>query len=221
MTDRFFRVGSARAGSVANDVFDHEVATVTAQLPPGPHVAIIGSTSFWHPESQAACEAVGHLLAAIGNLVLLTGGVGGIGEAVGRSFFGARSGRDVPRGVFHVLPHGTGEWDYGKTVFAGSDMGERREVLGRLAECYVVIEGGPGTAHEASVALRRSVCVVPVGRSGGYAGELYPQVPRPPFASKSTWRDLALAATSPSVVAEAVASIVAAHVRQIQETRRW
>jgi uncharacterized protein (TIGR00725 family) len=196
--------------------FDHEVATVAAQLPEGTRVAIIGSTSFWHAESQATCEAIGRLLAALDDVVLLTGGVAGIGEAVGRSFFGARSGRDAPRGVFHVLPHGNRQWDYGQTVFVGSDMGERREVLGRLAECYVVIEGGPGTAHEASVALRRSVCVVPVGRSGGYARELYPQVRRPPFASESAWHDLALPTASPGVVAEAVASVVGAHLRQLR-----
>jgi hypothetical protein len=91
-------------------------------------------------------------------------------------------------------------------------MGERREVLGRLAECYIVIEGGPGTAHEASVALARSVPVIPVGRSGGHAGKLYPQVPRPPLTAEAAWRDLARPEASLDQVAEAVATIVRAHV---------
>ena len=197
----------------AREVFDREAAAVAAQLPVANHLAIIGSTSFWHPQSQATCVAVGRLLAQVDGLVLLIGGVAGVGEIVGRSFFGARPGSDGHRGVFHVLPRGCSRWDYGETLFAGSDMGERREVLGRVADCYVVIEGGPGTEHEATVALGRSVCIIPVGRSGGYAGELFPRIPRPVFARESAWRNLACADASPQQVGESVAAIVGAHVR--------
>ena len=200
--------------TMTSDVLDREAIAVGTRLPAGPRVAIIGSTFFWHPQSQRTCAAVGRLLAGIDGLILLTGGVAGAGESVGRSFFGARPDREGHRGVFHLLPHGCGRWDYGQTLFAGSDMVERRQVLGRMAECYVVIEGGPGTEHEAAVALGRSVCVIPVGRSGGCAGELYPRVARPVFATESAWRDLSSADASPERVAESVAEIVGAQVRE-------
>jgi hypothetical protein len=196
-----------------NELLDREAAAAVVQLPAGPRVVIIGSTSLWSAESPATCGAVGRLLAGIEGLILLTGGVEGAGEAVGRSFFGARPGSDGHRGLFHVLPHGYWRWDYGEILFAGSGMEERREVLARLAACYVVIEGGPGTAHESSVALARSACVIPVGRSGGYAGELYNQLSRPPIATNSAWGNLARADASSDQGAEAVAAIVSAHVR--------
>ena len=195
------------------DTLSFQAASILEELPEGPRVAVIGSTSLWHRESQATCEAVGRRLASFKGLILLTGGVTGAGEAVGRSFFAARSARKGHRGVFHILPIGSSNWDYGRTVLAGKNMQERREILGRLAECYVVIEGGPGTAHEASVALQNSACVIPVGRSGGYAAELYPQIPRPAFASESAWRDLARPDASADTVAEAVGCLVRGHLR--------
>lgn len=202
---------------MGNEAFDREAAAVEALLPAGPRVAIIGSTAFWHPESLATCEAIGRRLAGFDHVVLLTGGVEGVGEAVGRSFFGARGSASGPRGVYHVLPCGYPGWDYGETVFAGRDMEERREILGRLATCYVVVEGGPGTAHEASVALGRSACILPVGRSGGHAQGLHSRLPRPSFAGESAWGELMNAATSPERVAEAVSEIVAGFGRSPRE----
>ena len=201
---------------MGSEVFDREAAAIAAQLPAGPRLGIIGSASFWHPESEAICSALGCLLGDLDGLVLLTGGVEGVGEAVGRSFFRARAGSGDHRGVFHVLPRGYSRWDYGETMFAGSHFGERREVLGRLADIYVAIEGGPGTAHEASVALARSVLVIPVGRSGGYSGELYSQMVRPPSASEEAWRALGRAHTSRGQIAVAVTNIVDMHLRESQ-----
>ena len=195
---------------MANAVFDREAAQVAVQLPVGPRVTIIGSSSFWRRESEATCNALGPLLASLKSLVLLTGGVGGVGEAVGRSFYAARPESGGHRGVFHILPRGGDRWDYGETLFAGSHMGERREILGRLSDIYVAVEGGPGTAHEASVALSRSALVVPIGRSGGYAGELYPQLAAEVVdGSREAWRMLASDEATPGLVAEAVRKIVA------------
>lgn len=195
-------------------VFDHEASELAARLPAGPRLAIIGSTAFWHADSKETCGALGHLLAGLDGLVLLTGGVAGVGEAVGRSFWAERGGHQSTAQVFHVLPRGYWRWDYGETLFAGSHMGERREILGRLAEAYVTIEGGPGTAHEASVALARSAFVIPVGRSGGYSGDLYRQVPRPFLTSDLEWRILGAAEVSPMQVAGAVTDIVRAHLKK-------
>src|SRR5262245_54088986 len=128
--------------------YDVEARRLDALLPLGPRVGVLGSTDFWHADSKRTCSEIGRLLADISGLVLVTGGVEGIGEAVGRSFFQARrSSVHEPR-VYHVLPQGGPSWDYGVTLFAGSDMTERREILGRLSQLFVLIEGGPRAGHE-------------------------------------------------------------------------
>ena len=65
-----------------------------------------------------------------------------------------------------------------ETLFAGADMTERREVLGRLSGLFLMVEGGPRAGHEAEVASSQGAVVIPVGRSGGYAATLYARVSR-------------------------------------------
>ena len=174
------------------------------QLPPAPRIAVIGSTSFWHPDSEATCHLIGAQLAQIDRLILLTGGVPGVGEAVGRSFFAA-CGSGEQR-TFHVLPAGCVPWDYGVTLFAGRNMEERREVLGRMAPIYLVIEGGPGTAHEHQVASKRGATIIPIGRTEGHAGAIYPHTAKPTAAAQSDWD--ALGSAGPAEIAAAVVSII-------------
>ena len=86
------------------EVFDRETAVVAARLPAGPRLAVIGSTSFWHAESQETCAVLGRLLADLGGLVLVTGGVEGVGEAVGRSFWAASGQRAEGRRGASCVP---------------------------------------------------------------------------------------------------------------------
>lgn len=197
----------------SNTSFDEQATALLARLPARPTAVIIGSTSFYHDESSATCSAIGRLLATIGDLVLITGGMPGIGEAVGRSFFDTRRKEAGAPEVFHILPHGCNRWDYGVTLFAGLDMAERREVLGRVSRLYLAIEGGPGSVHEGQVALSRGAVVIPVGRSGGYAGELYPRLPRPVFAPEERWRVLGNSEVTPDQVAKAVHEVVIAYLQ--------
>ena len=190
------------------NAFDEQAANLVAQLPPAPRIAVIGSTSFWHPDSAITCQLIGAQLAQIDRLVLLTGGVDGVGEAVGRSFFAA-CGSGEER-TFHILPTGCMGWDYGVTLFAGRDMEERREVLGRMAPIFLVIEGGPGTAHEQQVASQRGATIIPIGRTGGHAGVIYPHTAKPTAAAPSDWNSLA--AAEPPEIAAAVASIIHATI---------
>jgi hypothetical protein len=184
--------------------YDQEALRLEAILPHGPRVAVLGSTDFWHTDSERTCTAIGPLLAGIPGLVLLTGGVEGIGEAVGRSFFRARQdSRQEPR-VYHVLPEGEQTWDYGETLFAGADMTERREVLGRLSGLFLMVEGGPRAGHEAEVGASRGAIVIPVGRSGGYAATLYARVSRPPAVDIGTWTVLRSSSSTPEETARAV-----------------
>lgn len=190
-------------GHPASGQFDRAAARLGDLFPLGPRLGVIGSTSFWHAESNRTCMEIGGLLATIPGLVLITGGVEGIGEAVGRSFFRACSKAGRNPQVFHVLPEGEKIWDYGQTHFAGSHMGERREILARLAQVYLEVEGGPGTAHESRVALARGATVLPVGRSGGHARELYRQIECPSVVDAQTWNVLGSSESTPEAAAMA------------------
>jgi hypothetical protein len=184
--------------------YDQEAQRLEALLPHGPRVAVLGSTEFWHADSERTCTEIGRLLAGIPGLVLLTGGVEGIGEAVGRSFFQARRDSGQEPRVYHVLPEGEDAWDYGETLFAGSDMTERREVLGRLSGLFLMVEGGPRAGHEAEVASAHDAVVIPVGRSGGYAAALYGRISRPPNIDADTWAVLGSSESTPEETAGAV-----------------
>jgi hypothetical protein len=89
-------------------------------------------------------------------------------------------------------------------------MAQRREVLARVAEIYIAVEGGPGTVHEAVVARARNAVVIPVGRSGGYAGGLYAEIERPPLIGEATWMALGAASAKPNEAADAAVQSVRA-----------
>jgi uncharacterized protein (TIGR00725 family) len=183
--------------------YDREAARLGALFPSGPRVVVIGSTSFWHGESEATCTRIGRSLAAIPGLVLITGGVEGVGETVGRGFCQARCEAGQVPLIYHVLPEGEEAWDYGETLFAGSNMSERREVLARLADVYLAVEGGPGTVHEAAVASGRGAIVLPVGRSGGHSAVLYSRRDRPAAVDERAWAVLGSPASTPEETARA------------------
>lgn len=164
------------------------VAQLERELPAGDRVAVIGSTRFWHDETEATCESVGANLARVERLVLLTGGVPGVPECTASAFAGSLGDEAALLRLVHVLPEGHLPCETGRTFFVGDSMEERREMLGRLARVYIVIEGGPGTAHEAAVAAERGALVIPVGRSGGFAGDLYPRMARPAGVEEEDWR---------------------------------
>jgi hypothetical protein len=186
--------------------YEREVQRLEGLLPNGPRVAVLGSTDFWHADSERTCAELGRLLAGIPGLVLLTGGVEGIGEAVGRNFFRTRGETGEEPRVYHILPEGEEVWDYGETLFAGADMTERREILGRLCKHFILVEGGPGAAHEAQVASNNAGVVLPVGRSGGFAATLYVRMQRPSEIDAVTWEVLGASDSSPEKTANAISS---------------
>jgi hypothetical protein len=194
-------------------VFDEEALAVLGQLPAKPALVVIGSTSYHHHESASTCSMIGSLLATIPNLLLITGGMTGIGEGVGRSVFDSREQNGRELDVFHILPRGCAGWDYGTTLFAGSNMEERREILARLSQLYLAIEGGPGTVHKGQVALSRGASVIPLGRSGGYAGEVYPTLSRPTFVSEADWNILGDPSATPNLVAHTIYDVVISQLR--------
>lgn len=194
---------------MTNDELDRLAAELQSEFLPGPYVAIIGSTRLWDSNSPLLCELVGEYLAQFPRIGLLTGGMPGVGEAVGRSFFKTRTKGQANANVYHVLPAGSANWDYGITLFAGSDFEERREVLGRLANVYVMIEGGPGTEHEARVAHSRGAVVIPIARSGGCAAQWHREAQRPEICEKGAWESLAAEDSSIEELARTAVELVA------------
>lgn len=188
---------------------DQTRQNLLAMLPQGMRVAIIGSTSFWHADSEQTCQVLGQALAALPEIVLLTGGVSGIGEACGRSFHLHRQQLQLPMQVFHVLPQGMAAWDYGQTLYAGKDMQERRAVLACMAPVYIVIEGGPATADEVQIALANGALVIPVARSGACARDAYAQITKPVTVPADLWVVLGSDTASVEQTVAAVMGIVA------------
>ncbi len=155
--------------------FDEETARLAPALPPGWRLVMVGSTSFWGEDSPDLCRQIAVRLAGIGELIAITGGMTGVGETFALSFAGERRRLGLPEHLYHLLPRGFGACESGLTLCAGIDYEERREVLGRLGQVYVVVEGGPGTEHELSVARRRGAAVIPVARApAGMPGRCIP-----------------------------------------------
>lgn len=156
-----------------------------------PRLCIIGSARLQHGESRDTCKYLGTWLAEqLPNLALLTGGVSGAGEGVGRSFNKIR-GNTLNSDVFHLVPYGSPRWDYGTTLFAGSNSLERRAILAASADAFIVIEGSSGTVHEAFLATARLATLIPIARLGGHAAVIYHQTPRPDKVSAELWEMLA------------------------------
>jgi SLOG cluster4 family len=188
--------------------YDAEARTVGAAIIPGPRLVVIGSASFWGHDSRQLCEAIAVELAEFAALVALTGGMDGVGLTFGRAFAAARRAAARPENLFHLLPRGMGPCDSGVTLGAGIDYHGRREVLGRVGHAYLVIEGGPGTAHEAAVAAGRGVPVIPLARTGGHAGELYARAGCPSKLPRADWDCLADAAAPHGPIVAAVGRLV-------------
>ncbi|MDY6902184.1 MAG: macro domain-containing protein [Cyanobacteriota bacterium] len=184
----------------ANPKFQKIARELLTKIPDAQKLAVIGSTSFWGDTSEAICKAAGRYLAKIDNLVMLTGGVSGIPEAVSRSF--------SPDRVFHLQPQGYQPWDYGHNLYGGVEYRERREILARMASVYLLIEGGPGSEHEARRALEMGAVVIPVGRTGGFSEKLYAEIDCPNYIPVELWENLGRREENPEEVGIAIAQIV-------------
>ncbi|WP_353932713.1 GUN4 domain-containing protein [Okeanomitos corallinicola TIOX110] len=138
-------------------------------------VAVIGSTSFWNHSTPAICETTGRKLAQIEDIVMLTGGVSGVPEALSRSFWRHQKPESTSR-ILHIQPKGFIPWEYGENLTAGDTFPQRRWVLAHLAPVYLLLEGGPGALQEAQWALNAGAIVIPVGCTGGAAKTVYAEL---------------------------------------------
>lgn len=207
--------------TVTTQQCDMQAAAILADLPAGPRVAAIGSGTFRGRDSGEICDAVGFQLAHIAGLVMITGGLSGVGEAVGRSFCRTRKTLQLATHTYQVLPHGCGTWDYGVTVYGGETMEDRREILGRLAGLYVSIEGGPGTEHEARVAETQGATIIPIARTGGFSETIYRRIACPQIGIENQWELLDDNEASIEELSVAVSYIVREVIRRAGVGSDW
>ena len=193
-------VSNLSSNQSANCKFQRIAGELLTQITDVPKLAVIGSTSFWAGNSEAICQAAGRYLAKIDNLVMLTGGVSGIPEAVSRNFSTER--------VFHIQPYGFQPWDYGYNLYGGISLWERREILARMGDVYLLIEGGPGSEQEARRALEMGAVVIPVGITSGFAEKLYVEMDFPDYIPLELWQKLGRREENPEEVGIAIAQIV-------------
>jgi hypothetical protein len=82
------------------------------------------------------------------------------------------------------------------------------EILGRICPVYIVVEGGPGTVHEAEVASKVGAIVIPIARTGGCAADLYKTMTPLSSVDKTKWQSLNDIHLKPEEVGELVKHIV-------------
>eukprot|EP00118_Oscarella_pearsei_P004674 m.20358 g.20358 ORF g.20358 m.20358 type:complete len:804 (+) comp28004_c0_seq2:101-2512(+) len=197
-------------------------------LPYEKMVYISGGISFYNPKSESICKAIGQHLAANPDITLVTGGFYGVGETIGKSFVKRREELALPCGTVHVLPvkekqdfsnkavqNSDGSFSalpYGKTKFCGTSVRQRERLVSRVLKICILVEGGPGAAHEAEEFAWNDHTVVPVVVTGGAAGGSF-GVPStifqvPPGVSDSQWSVLSNQNASTDSIGLAVASVV-------------
>jgi predicted Rossmann-fold nucleotide-binding protein len=137
-------------------------------------VLVTGSASFDFDKGEnmeAACHILGKLLRALPDVVLLTGGMKGVGQTVGKAFYDQQA---EGAQLIHVLPTNCKEADpvEGDTFHLGANFPERQLILGMSSKINCLIGGGPGSMREANATLYSGNILLPVACAGGVGGGL-------------------------------------------------
>lgn len=173
-------------------------------------ICILGSTTFTNPDSERIVEAISEAITADGasTRAFVTGGMPG----VQRSFVDSAKKSSYQQ-IFNMVPSGgSSGYRHGIEIYAGSDMAERRLLLGAVGDIYITVEGGPGVAEEANTAHSRGAVVIPIIRTGGASSGMFkfPQkcLEKPDFVDSKLWRYLSDVNSTTSDLAEAVNKII-------------
>jgi hypothetical protein len=102
-----------------SDAYDVVAASVVAEMPTGPRLAVLGSTSFWAADSESLCRTIAGRLAQRKDLILITGGMTGVGEAFAQAAVECRDALGLAEHVYQVLPLGHSSMQAGYHVARG------------------------------------------------------------------------------------------------------
>jgi len=138
-------------------------------------------------------------------VTILTGGSPGVQETFAQAL------GDFPS-LVHIVREGEkSNFSCGKDVAAGADLDEWMDLFGHVGDIYVCIEGGRGTAYEASSAHKHGALVLPVLWTGGAsAGQFdFPSevLEKPEIISEAQWALLQEKAP-PEATASAIIEII-------------
>ncbi|ELU04881.1 hypothetical protein CAPTEDRAFT_227756 [Capitella teleta] len=204
-----------------------KVHRLKTQLPKQIFVYIAGSTTFYGSRTKELCQNIGRDLARLNNIHIVTGGFYGVGLTVSKSFH-AENEKKENGFVYHVLPERDDQdrtrcsqqnpdktfqkVPFGKTVFAGDCVRERENIVSRAFDICMLIEGGPGAAHEAEQFAWNGNTVIPIMSTGGAASGKF-NVPgqifeRPLGVKAEYWQMLSNEDASSDLVSRSVVSIV-------------
>ena len=117
--------------------------------------------------NRTLCDLLGAGLSSL-NVSLLTGGTTGAPRRAEMGFAKTR-----PQHIVRVLPKDHKDDPVpscGKTLIQGKTMEDRRGIIAQCCDIVVMATGGPGTAHEATVAHNSGVPVIMIQCTGGAAG---------------------------------------------------
>jgi uncharacterized protein (TIGR00725 family) len=186
------------------------VATIQPRLPAGPRLGVIGGSQFYDSRSRSFCLAIGNSLAGMAPVVMITGGVGGVGDTVCDGYNRGCQANRRRADIFHILPEGIRNSGRFPVLHTGRTMKQRREVLGRLADLYLAVEGGTGTNHEIRVARSQGAKVVAVAALGGAAQWAYRGLKCPTGVHPLDWDRLGNAVLSVDTLVKSASRILAA-----------
>lgn len=134
-------------------------------------LAAVGDAGALEPAVEALCVALGRRAVEAGFRVV-TGGLGGVMEAVSRGARGAPRWRDGD--VIGVLPgydRRAANTSVDIVVPTGMQIG-RNVIVAAMADVLVAIGGGAGTLSEIAVAWQLGKPIISLAASGGWAERL-------------------------------------------------
>ena len=138
-------------------------------------IGILGGRKLATAQTGAIGYALGREVVKHGHVLVTGGARGSGGEACrGASAWLSETGTEAGAYVVSFVPHGkTAEHGYGRVEHRGFTWKDRRGLLVLEGDFFFVVGGGEGTADEVSAARRERVAALPLGDSGGVAGELW------------------------------------------------
>eukprot|EP00438_Fugacium_kawagutii_P020903 Skav211794 [mRNA] locus=scaffold305:303170:303880:+ [translate_table: standard] len=187
---------------------DHALKRLKRQLPAQPIICLLGSTTFNDPNTEVRVIAIAKNFRERGlrnRANIVTGGMNGVQLTFAKHFQGKNLFQLLPEGQQSGFPHG-------QDISAGATHDERQELFGLIGDLYLSVEGGPGVAKEARLAVKNGACVIPLMSSGGASGGLFdfPKecFEKPSWAPLSAWKLLQKKEAAANEVAAAVAELM-------------
>eukprot|EP00931_Biecheleriopsis_adriatica_P106565 TRINITY_DN80999_c0_g1_i1.p1 TRINITY_DN80999_c0_g1~~TRINITY_DN80999_c0_g1_i1.p1 ORF type:complete len:467 (+),score=115.24 TRINITY_DN80999_c0_g1_i1:202-1401(+) len=184
-----------------------------------PCICILGGTAFQGSDSEALVKVVAAAVSSRlkSRVAFLTGGMAGVQQTFAENCCpGASLWHLVPRGEASNMP-------VGQDIHAGEGLAERKDIFGCVGDVYITVEGGPGVAHEASLAANRGAGVIPLIRTGGASSGMFDfpseSLEKPEWSTAQQWAAIQGKDASLQEVGECLAGMIETLLDKIKVAR--